>query len=91
MTQASLCPPVVTQLLQASKLSALNLRTLPPQENEVTLEVSMKGGGETFKDPVCISFHFQKHSFRNVASAVPLLLKRKVGSWPVVQFLSNMM
>lgn len=84
---------MVPQLLQASKLSALNLCVLPPQENEVTLEVSMKGEWKTFKDTVCMSLNFQKHSFLIVASALPLLWKRKVDAcyWPVVQFLSNMM
>lgn len=55
--------PMVPQLLQASKLSALNLCVLPPQENEVTLEVSMKGEWMTFKDTVYMSLNFQKLSF----------------------------
>lgn len=58
-TPPLLLPPIVTQLLQASKLPALNLRVLPPQENEVTLEVSSNGEWKTFKDILCMSFHLQ--------------------------------
>lgn len=61
-------PPLSLQLLQASKVSVLNLDVQPPQENEVTLEVSTRRRMEA------IQYYMlsKKRSFLIVASLVPL-------------------
>lgn len=81
-------PPLSLQLLQASKVSVLNLDVQPPQENEVTLEVSARRRMEAIQ---CYT----------LSKNVPFLLlhrwfllgKRTAHVFfpPVVQFLLKMM